>query len=94
MTYKDFSSDDLGTHWYLFYGHSIARCINWLAQFKNGYEIVEVKVWKKYWLFGELRVSILMENERKIKKLENSQHYSKLHEDHPSSFLQHENFIH
>lgn len=96
--YKTCFGDDLGSQWYLFHGHSVARCVNWIQynlmynvlyanrdKHTSGYEIVEIKVWRKYWIFGEIRVSILLENAGKISKLKNSQHYSELHPDHPVS---------
>lgn len=73
----DFFGDDLGTIVYIFYNATIAQAVNHSLENTDAYKIVRIKIKRKYWLFGSQIITVMMENPEKIKKLKDTQHYSK-----------------
>ena len=77
-----FSGDDLGTQYFTYKNSSIAKAVNSCLTNKGAeYNIVHIKVTKKWWLYGPLTVEIVCEDSAKIKALEGTQHYSKSYAD-------------
>lgn len=82
----NWSGDDLGSLQYTFIDCSIAEAVNETNQLKpHGYNIVEVKFKRKFWLVGTRIIDILLEDPIKIKALEGTQHYSKPTKPKPTS---------
>lgn len=77
----DFNGDDLGTCYYRFRGTTLAKAVNHVIENVDLYKIVHISIHKKYWLFGQNIIEIVMEDPAKIKALEGTQHYSKSYSD-------------
>lgn len=77
---SEMGGDDLGTIWYRVRGGSIGEAIIYLILNMNrqdGYIVVDISIRKKYWLWGQIIIDVILENPEKIKELEGTQHYSK-----------------
>lgn len=55
--------DDLGSIWYDFYNMTMEKALDWIKRKGfSQYQVANIKVWKKYWLFGpETRIHIVFD---------------------------------
>ena len=58
--------DDLGGIWYDFYGMTMSQAMEWVKRKGiDQYELIDIKVWKKYKWFGPLtRIHVLFEKNK------------------------------
>lgn len=67
----DFFGDDLGLKMYTFTECDYKDVANYMIEnyqsFSGNYKVTRIDSSRKYWLFGELKVVILLETEKAIK---------------------------